>query len=143
MTERMTEPPDDVAALPNDLQRLIYDWVCRLRKPKRVLPADLKRDIETYGLFGDIKADHESCWGDDFADWLENSLINVMNDDLGLLNGVSADMRHAYPNRTEQEIRSYFIRPTSPSQVKRLWRHMPPHKRIAMHRDRTRHTTFT
>ena len=134
MSERMTKR---ITALPTDIRRLIYDGVCRLRKPKKVLPVDLKRDIETYGLFGDIKADHESCWGDDVLDWLENSLINVMNDDIGLLNGVSADMRNAYPNRTEQEILSYFVSPTSPSQVKRLWTRMPSHKRTAMHRTLT------
>ena len=135
MTERPLEHA--ITALPNDLQRMIHDWVYLLRTPKKVLPIALKEDIETYGLFADVKADHESCWGGDFEDWLENSLINVIND-LGLLNGVSADMRHAYPNRTEQEILSYFINPTSPNQSKRLWTHMPPHKRIAMHRDRLR-----
>lgn len=36
--------------LPIHLQTYIFDMVIELRKPKRVLPLELKRDIETYHL---------------------------------------------------------------------------------------------
>lgn len=118
-----------IVDLPRDLQALIYEYVIQLRKPRPVLSDELRQDIETYGLLSDVKVHYQFAFGSDYMDWVENALINELNDNMGLLYGVSDDIRSAYPRSTDQEIVGQFMDQSLPNQVPRLWKVMSATKR--------------
>jgi hypothetical protein len=68
-------------------------------------------------------------------DWVENAIINVMNDHQtigigGIYMNVNQDVRNAFPNLNDEEIVKTLM---EESHVMRLWRHMPPKKRIDLY----------
>ena len=67
--------------LPIHLQTYIYDIVMELRKPRTVLSINLKQDIETYCLLEYIVQNYKIIFnGVDHIHWVENSIINIMNE---------------------------------------------------------------
>lgn len=122
--------------LPEDLHEYIYEKVLEVRKPKTVLTRDLKDDIESYFLFDHIVHNYKIMFnGMHHMDWVENAIINVMNDHQtirigGLYMNVNQDVRNAFPNLNDEEIVKTLM---EESHVMRLWRHMPPKKRIDLY----------
>lgn len=122
--------------LPIDLQRYIYEKVSEVRKPKQVLPITLKQDIESYGLLPHIVDKYKIMFhGMHHLDWVENAIINIMNDNHtvgmgGLFDNIHQDLKNAFPNFTDEEIRTTLM---EESHLLRLWRYMPPRKRIGLY----------
>ena len=122
--------------LPIDLQRYIYDMVMEVRKPITVLSVDLKHDIESYSLFTHIVNNYRIIFnGVDHMGWLENSVINIMNEHRPIGLGelyfyIHEDLRKAFPGLTDEAIGRELI---EGSHLHRLWRYMPPKKRVDLY----------
>lgn len=122
--------------LPVELQEYIYEKVLEVRKPKKVLNRDLKNDIESYYLFDHIVNNYKIMFnGIHHMDWVDNSIINIMNDYhiLGIGEvyiNVHEDMQNAFPNLNDEEIVKTLM---EESHTMRLWRHMPPKKRVELY----------
>jgi hypothetical protein len=86
-----------IDALPYDLQRHIYDVVQNERKPKKILSTALKEDIESYHLLKSILKNYKSIFFTDdkyYLDWVENAIINVLNDHTSLSENISVDLQN-------------------------------------------------
>ena len=122
--------------LPIHLQRYIYDMVMELRKPITVLSSDLKHDIESYSLLPHIVHNYRIMFnGVDHMGWVENAIINIMNEHQsigmgGLFIHIHEDLRRAFPTLTDEEI---AVELTEGSHLSRLWRYMPPKKRVDLY----------
>jgi hypothetical protein len=122
--------------LPIDIQRYIYDKVFEIRKPKKVLPITLKQDIESYSLFPPIVDKYKIMFhGMHHLDWVENAIIKIMNNHNtigigGLYDNIHQDLKNAFPNLTDEEIRTTLM---EHSHLQRLWRYMPPRKRFILY----------
>ena len=122
--------------LPIHLQTYIYDIVMALRKPKTVLSVELKDDIETYRLLSHIVHNYKIIFsGVDHMGWVENSVINIMNDHRPIGLGelyfyIHEDLRRAFPGLTDEAIGRELI---EGSHLHRLWRYMPPKKRVDLY----------
>jgi len=122
--------------LPIDIQHYIYEKVLEVRKPQKVLSIELKQDIESYCLFPHIVDKYRIMFhGMHHLDWVENAIINIMNDHHtigmgGLFTNIHQDLRNAFPKYTDEEIRTTLL---EESHLQRLWRYMPPKKRIDLY----------
>lgn len=134
--ERIMELESFLKDLPIDLQIHIYDTVIEIRKPKQFLPLELKQDIETYHLLDHIIHNYKIMFnGTDHLGWVENAVINLMNDHRPIGLGqvyfyIHEDVRKAFPGLPDQEIATELI---EGSHLQRLWRCMPPKKRIDLY----------
>jgi len=128
--------------LPIHLQRYIYDMVMELRKPITVLSSDLKHDIESYSLLPHIVHNYRIMFnGVDHMGWVENAIINIMNEHQsigmgGLFIHIHEDLRRAFPTLTDEEI---AVELTEGSHLSRLWRYMPPKKRVDLYLESCEH----
>jgi hypothetical protein len=128
--------------LPIDLQRYIYDMVMELRKPITVLTMDLKHDIESYSLFPHIVNNYRIMFnGVDHIGWVENAIVNTMNEHQtigvgGLFIHIHEDIRRAFPTLTDEEI---AVELTERSHISRLWRYMSPKKRVDLYLESCEH----
>lgn len=113
--------------LPYDLQEYIYQHVLNERKPKQVLTQELKDDIETYHLLHTIKENYKKIFSDYYLDWMENALINVLNDNQGFLYQINPSFQQIFPNLTNEEI---IIQLLEENNIIKLWIATPPLKRI-------------
>ena len=122
--------------LPIDIQHHIYMKVLEVRKPKKVLSNELKLDIESYPLLPCIVDNYKIMFnGQDHLGWVENAMINTMNDHHsigigGIYLNIHQDLRNAFPNLTDDDIESILL---EGSHIKRLWLYMPPKKRIGLY----------
>lgn len=122
--------------LPIHLQIHIYDTVIEIRKPKKVLPLELKQDIETYNLLDHIIHNYKIMFnGIDHLGWVENAVINLMNEHRPIGLGqvyfyIHEDLRKAFPGLPDQEIATELIQGYH---LHRLWRCMPPKKRFDLY----------
>lgn len=125
--------------LPVDLQEYIYKKVLEERKPKKILTKELKEDIESYFLFDHIAHNYKIMFNGKYhMDWVENAIINVMNDHQtmiitgigGIYTNVHQDIKNAFPNFNDEEIAQTLM---EESHIMRLWRHMPPKKRVDLY----------
>ena len=122
--------------LPIDLQEYIYKKVLEEIKPKKVLTKALKEDIESYFLFDHIVHNYKIMFNGIYhIDWVENAIINVMNDHQtigigGIYVQVHQDIKSAFPNLNDEEIAETLM---EKSHIMRLWRHMPPKKRVDLY----------
>lgn len=113
--------------LPYDLQEYIYQHVLNERKPKQVLTQELKNDIETYNLLQTIKENYKQIFSEYYLDWIENALLNVLNDNEGFLYHMNPCFQQMFPNLTNEEI---MIKLFEKSHLEKLWIATPPIKRI-------------
>ena len=122
--------------LPVDLQEYIYKKVLEERKPKKILTKELKDDIESHFLFDHIVHNYKIMFNGMYhMDWVENAIINVMNDHQtigigGIYVHVHQDIKNAFPNLNDEEIAETLM---EESHIMRLWRHMPPKKRVDLY----------
>ena len=122
--------------LPIHLQIHIYDTVIEIRKPKQVLPLELKQDIETYHLLDHIIHNYKIMFnGTDHLGWVENAVINLMNEHRPIGLGqvyfyIHEDLRKAFPGLTNEDVATELIQG---SHLHRLWRCMPPKKRVDLY----------
>ena len=122
--------------LPIHLQTYIYDIVMELRKPRTVLSINLKQDIETYCLLEYIVQNYKIIFnGVDHIHWVENSIINIMNEHTtigigGLFINIHEDLKKTFPNLRDEEIVTELM---ERSHMYRLWRYMSPRKRVRLY----------
>lgn len=116
-----------ITNLPYDVQEYIYQHVLNERKPKQVLTQELKDDIETYHLLHTIKENYKQIFSDYYLDWIENALINVLNDNEGFLSHISPCLQQIFPNLTNEQI---IVRLLGNNHLEKLWIATPPIKRI-------------
>lgn len=120
-----------IAKLPYDLQEHIQDCVLQLRKPRHVLTDELKGDIETYRLLDRIEFNYTQVFPKPYAScWMENALVNLLNDHRGLALPFNDRIRDLFPNATDEGIR---IRLSEGRHMHRLWIAAPPHARRQLH----------
>lgn len=123
--------PSEILKLPCELQNYLYDYVLRLRKPVHVLTDELKSDIETYPLLGQIESNYAQVFSSESApSWIENALINLLNDNRGLVVPFSDRLRRMFPNSTDEEIRTTL---RTGHHLHRLWIISPSNLRREMH----------
>ena len=128
--------------LPKDLQGYLYEKVLEVRKPKKVLSRGLKDDIESYCLFDHVVHNYKIMFNNNHhMDWVENAIINLMNDHQGIGIGgiytnIHQDLRNAFPHLNDEEIAETLL---EESHIMRLWRHMPPKKRIDLYLESCEH----
>lgn len=122
-----------IDALPYDLQRHIYDVVQNERKPKKILSTALKEDIESYHLLKSILKNYKSIFFTDdkyYLDWVENAIINVLNDNTSLYENISVDLQNIFPTLTNEEIRERLG--VGKASISKLWIGTPVQKRIQL-----------
>lgn len=122
-----------IDALPYDLQRHIYDVVQNERKPKKILSTALKEDIESYHLLKSILKNYKRIFFTDdkyYLDWVENAIINVLNDNTSLSENISVDLQNIFPTLTNEEIREHVG--VGKASISKLWIGMPVQKRIQL-----------
>lgn len=92
--------------LPPDLHLRIYDTVLELRQPRRVLPPDLKREIETRPIFTQVLRAFENRFGREYALLCaESTLIHMfINTEYGSTFGVHEDLRREFPHLNEAQL---------------------------------------
>ena len=116
-----------IQSLPEELQNKIYEHALELRKPKRVLTTDLKHDIESYRLFDAIVEHYRIVFKDDHMSWVENAVINYLNNHISYLVYITPDLRNVFPSLNLESIIIQLQRRNNP---KRLWRYLSPKKRV-------------
>ncbi len=116
--------------LPFDLQETIYKWVQTVRMPLRVLTTDLKMDIETYPLLKTIQRNYSQVFPSESSLWVENALVNILNDNRGFNSPMNECFHQLFPESTDDEIRQHL---RSGSHLMRLWIITPPHKRFVLY----------
>lgn len=108
-----------ISKLPYDLQERIQDCVLQLRRPRHVLTDELKGDIETYPLIDRIERNYEQVFPKPYAScWMENALVNLLNDNRGLTLPFNDRIRDLFPNATDEEIRTSL---REGHYMRRLW----------------------
>lgn len=122
-----------IDALPYDLQKHIYDVIQSERKPKKILSTALKEDIESYHLLKSILKNYKSTFstfdeGEYYLDWVENAIINVLNDHTSLSENISVDLQNIFPTLTNEQIREHVG--VGKASISKLWIGMPVQKRI-------------
>ena len=121
---------EEIAKLPHELQTHLHDKVLQLRKPLHVLSDELKSDIETYPLFSQIERGYAQVFSSEVASsWMENALINLLNDNRGLDLPLNESLRSMFPKSTEEEIRTIL---STGSHLHRLWIITPSRLRCKM-----------
>lgn len=117
--------------LPFDLREHIYNLVQTIRMPLKVLPTDLKLDIETYPLIKTIKGNYNQVFPSETSSlWIENALINLMNDNNGFNSPMNECFHQLFPESTDDEIRQHL---RSGHHLMRLWNITPPNKRFVLY----------
>ena len=119
-----------IQSLPYDLREYIYQHVEELRKPKCVLPMDLRLDIETYTLLDRINNNYYSIHDTFWEDWVENAMINMLNDHQGFIGPLQPCFARIFPGKTDEEIK---LRLLNQNNTRILWRGMPPRQRISLY----------
>lgn len=120
-----------IAKLPYDLKEYVHDHVIRLRKPRNVLTDALKGDIETYPLIDRIERNYEQVFPKQYAScWVENALVNLLNDHRGSTLPFNDRIRDLFPNATDEEIRTHL---SEGRHTHRLWIAAPPRVRRQLH----------
>lgn len=71
-----------------------------------MLTDHLKSDIETYPLISHIKRNYAQVYSPEYASlWMENALINLLNDNRGLAFPLNDRLRRIFPNSTDEDIK--------------------------------------
>ena len=140
---------ESINNLPNDLQREIYNLTLSLRKPKQVLTAQLKNDIETYHLLNDLLTYYHVMFSDKmnscnyYLDWLENDILCELNDNIPMIMGFTEELMKAFPGLTPDQI-MFEINDEKHSVhgqlqvIKKYWKHLSPEKRRSLYYFTTR-----
>jgi len=129
MNNKMENMIDRIQNLPYDLQEYVYKWVCFLRVPKKVFNDELLKDIETFHLMEQIKRNYKQVFPNDYLNWIENGLINVLNENRGCNAPFQECFYKLFPQRTEDEIHSLL---RYGSYTKQLWKIASPRQRIVL-----------
>ena len=96
-----------------------------------MLTDHLKSDIETYPLISHIKRNYAQVYSPEYASlWMENALINLLNDNRGLAFPLNDRLRRIFPNSTDEDIKKKLL---AESHVHRLWIITPSSLRREMH----------
>lgn len=132
--------------LPMDIQCLIHEKVLELRAPKKPLPTDVMDDLKSYDLIKNVMNIYmydNSLSSDPSSDnyylhWLENDLSLMLNEDMGLLQGVHPNLRKCFPGLTDAEIVNKLLNTDITiedinKRIKLFWRNLSPHKRQQMY----------
>lgn len=142
----MSLSPKSICDLPSDVQRYIYIRTLMLRQPKQVLTKALKDDIESHHLLGilmkyfkemlsDIDEHHSPNY---YLGWLENELLDELNNHIPIMNGLTTSMANCFPGFTPDEI-IFELEEERNSvyghiiMIKKYWKHLAPCKRILLH----------
>jgi len=126
----MSSTGKHIMKLPYDVQEYILKYVNKERAPKKVLTTDLKLDIETHPLIDRIKENYKQVFPLDFLKWIENAIVNILNDNRGHNVPLNKCFLEIFPNFTDTEI-IYKIR--NEDHLMRLWNNTPPHKRYVLY----------
>jgi hypothetical protein len=119
-----------IMELPYDVQEHILNCVNKERAPKKVLTIDLKLDIETRPLLDRIKENYIQICPYGYPFWIENALVNILNDNRGFNTPLNDCFHEIFPNCTDAEIK-YKLR--NEMHLMRLWNNTPPHKRYVLY----------
>ena len=119
-----------IANLPCELRECIHNHVARLRAPIKVLPDELKCDIESYSLIGPIERNYKQVCDTQYVIWMENALISLLNDERGLHHPFNEHFHNMFPGSTDDEIKSKLL---SGGNLYRLWNTTPSNIRHKMY----------
>ena len=119
-----------ISDLPYDLKEYIYKIVKEERAPKKVLTPDLKRDIESFQLINNIKRNYQQVFPRDYLHWIENGIINILNDNRGFNEPFNECFHTIFPNSTDNEIKQKL---KMGNYLMPLWIIMPSHKRFVLY----------
>ena len=119
-----------IASLPYDLQEYVYRCVQYVRAPVPVLTNELKRDIESYQLIGSIERNYRQVFPNHYVEWMDNALVNILNDNRGFEFPLNVSFRRHFPNLTDEEIKNKLKTDTH---SKRMWTIMSPSMRREMY----------
>lgn len=122
--------PKHIMELPFDLQAYILNCVKKVRAPKKVLTTDLKLDIETYPLIDRIKGNYMQVFSVDYSQWIENAIVNILNDNRGFNAPLNECFHDIFPNCTDTEIVNKL---RNENHLMRLWKNTPPEKRYVLY----------
>jgi hypothetical protein len=132
--------------LPSDIKEVIYDKVMELRAPKATLHPSVFEDLKSYHLIKEIRASYmnddnlsqDPASDDYYLHWMDNDMSTILNDDMGLLEGIQPDLRKCFPGLPDFEIlRKLCTTPVPIEQVEKtvklFWINMSPKKRYQMY----------
>ena len=123
-----------IHGLPVDIHDTIWKNVNELRQPKRVLTDELRCDIETYHLLDYINANYKSIHGIYYEDWVDNVIVNVLNNNQGFMIPLHPCFHEIFPNETDEEIKMRLMQGKN---TMLLWRRMKPMQRVALYMQST------
>lgn len=132
-------------SIPNDI--VIHEIYNHLWRNKNVLNAlqkdsivndhfHLKKIIQTY--FNDTSLSKIKESQDYFLCWLENDMLNVLNDDRSFMDGLSENLKNECPHIDMEWLLSMDSNDELPRKVYDLWKMMTPKKKNIMY-ERTSH----
>ena len=119
-----------IQSLPVDLQDTLFQYVSELRKPKRVLSVALQQDIETFWMLTHIRNHFKQLFSTHYEDWVENAIINILNNNQGFTVPLQPRFHAIFPNMTDYEIKFTLL---EGNHIIRLWIHTPPLLRIRLY----------
>jgi hypothetical protein len=124
----------EIRKLPFDVQERIWKHVQDLRSPKVVLSRELQTDIQTYHYLPQILDNYKSLEPDYAYLWVENAMINLLNNHQPLLTAATLEpcFHTIFPGCTDAEIK-YRLLSTMDNMTKRLWRAMDARQRLELY----------